>query len=129
MLVRWKDQKGSLFTSPKRAYDYEELINGDKANRDIFWLRDERLEGPDSLPAPMFSPRKWSISKPPSNSSIKLRPISVPNRGNQGQRSRVRVGDLSARLVSETYSAEIFTRSMLVKSGRAEISLTLEAMT
>jgi hypothetical protein len=24
-----------------RAYDYEELINRDKASLDIFWLRDE----------------------------------------------------------------------------------------
>jgi len=35
-----------------RAYDYEELIARDKANLDIFWLRDESLEDSASLPAP-----------------------------------------------------------------------------
>jgi type I restriction enzyme M protein len=35
-----------------RAYDYEELINGDKASLDIFWLRDESLEESDNLPDP-----------------------------------------------------------------------------
>jgi type I restriction enzyme M protein len=35
-----------------RAYDYEELINRDKASLDIFWLRDETLEQSDNLPDP-----------------------------------------------------------------------------
>ena len=35
-----------------RAYDYDELINRDKASLDIFWLRDESLEDSDNLPDP-----------------------------------------------------------------------------
>jgi len=35
-----------------RSYDYEELINRDKASLDIFWLRDESLEESDNLPDP-----------------------------------------------------------------------------
>jgi type I restriction enzyme M protein len=35
-----------------RAYDYEELINRDKASLDIFWLRDESLEDSENLPDP-----------------------------------------------------------------------------
>ena len=35
-----------------RAYDYEELVNRDKASLDIFWLRDESLEESDNLPDP-----------------------------------------------------------------------------
>ena len=35
-----------------RAFPYEELIARDKANLDIFWLKDESLEDADSLPAP-----------------------------------------------------------------------------
>jgi len=35
-----------------RAFDYEELINRDKASLDIFWLRDESLEDSDNLPDP-----------------------------------------------------------------------------
>ncbi|OIQ70899.1 putative type I restriction enzymeP M protein [mine drainage metagenome] len=34
------------------AYDYEELINRDKASLDIFWLRDDSLSDSDNLPAP-----------------------------------------------------------------------------
>jgi len=34
------------------AYDFDELINRDKASLDIFWLRDERLEDSDNLPDP-----------------------------------------------------------------------------
>jgi type I restriction enzyme M protein len=33
-----------------RAFDYEELINRDKASLDIFWLKDESLEESDNLP-------------------------------------------------------------------------------
>jgi len=35
-----------------RVFDYEELINRDKASLDIFWLRDESLEESESLPEP-----------------------------------------------------------------------------
>ncbi|OYZ25466.1 MAG: DNA methyltransferase [Hydrogenophilales bacterium 16-64-40] len=35
-----------------REYDYEDLINRDKASLDIFWLRDESLSDSDNLPAP-----------------------------------------------------------------------------
>jgi type I restriction enzyme M protein len=34
------------------VYDYDELINRDKASLDIFWLRDESLEESDNLPDP-----------------------------------------------------------------------------
>jgi len=40
------------FAGRWRAYDYEELINRDKASLDIFWLRDETLEDSDNLPDP-----------------------------------------------------------------------------
>jgi type I restriction enzyme M protein len=35
-----------------RAFGYEELMARDKANLDIFWLRDESLEDSDNLPDP-----------------------------------------------------------------------------
>jgi len=35
-----------------RAFDYEELINRDKASLDIFWLKDESLEESENLPDP-----------------------------------------------------------------------------
>ena len=35
-----------------RAFEYEELINRDKASLDIFWLRDESLEASENLPEP-----------------------------------------------------------------------------
>ena len=35
-----------------RAYDYEELVNRDKASLDIFWLKDDSLEDSDNLPEP-----------------------------------------------------------------------------
>ncbi|MEX0653495.1 MAG: class I SAM-dependent DNA methyltransferase [Phycisphaeraceae bacterium] len=35
-----------------RSYDYDELIQRDKANLDIFWLRDKGLEDSDDLPEP-----------------------------------------------------------------------------
>lgn len=35
-----------------RAYSYEELIGRDKANLDIFWLRDDALEDSANLPHP-----------------------------------------------------------------------------
>ena len=35
-----------------RSFDYEELINRDKASLDLFWLKDESLEDSDNLPDP-----------------------------------------------------------------------------
>ncbi len=35
-----------------RAYDYEDLVNRDKASLDIFWLSDESLEDSDNFPDP-----------------------------------------------------------------------------
>ncbi|MCG2720892.1 MAG: type I restriction-modification system subunit M [Thermodesulfovibrionales bacterium] len=35
-----------------RAFDYEELVNRDKASLDIFWLKDESIEDSDNLPDP-----------------------------------------------------------------------------
>jgi type I restriction enzyme M protein len=35
-----------------RKFSYDELIKRDKANLDIFWLRDESLESADNLPSP-----------------------------------------------------------------------------
>lgn len=35
-----------------RRFAYEELIQRDKLNLDIFWLKDDSLEDVDSLPAP-----------------------------------------------------------------------------
>ncbi len=42
-------------TSPEgrwRCFDYEELAKRDKANLDIFWLKDKSLEDSDNLPEP-----------------------------------------------------------------------------
>ena len=35
-----------------KAFDYDELVKRDKANLDIFWLRDESIEDSASLPEP-----------------------------------------------------------------------------
>lgn len=35
-----------------RAFEYADLIKRDKVSLDLFWLRDESLEGADALPAP-----------------------------------------------------------------------------
>ena len=35
-----------------KAFNYDELIARDKANLDIFWLKDESLEDTENLPAP-----------------------------------------------------------------------------
>ena len=40
------------FTGRWRAYDYDELINRDKASLDIFWLKDKSLEDSENLPDP-----------------------------------------------------------------------------
>ena len=36
----------------KESERYEELVQRDKLNLDIFWLRDDSLEDIESLPAP-----------------------------------------------------------------------------
>ena len=35
-----------------RSFDYEDLIQQDKVNLDIFWIKDESLEDSDNLPEP-----------------------------------------------------------------------------
>lgn len=35
-----------------RSFDYDEIISRDKANLDIFWLKDQSLEDSDNLPEP-----------------------------------------------------------------------------
>ena len=35
-----------------KCFDYEELIKRDKANLDIFWLKDDSLEDSANLPDP-----------------------------------------------------------------------------
>ena len=35
-----------------RVFDYDDLLKRDKVSLDLFWLRDESLEGADALPAP-----------------------------------------------------------------------------
>ena len=35
-----------------KAFSYEELVQRDKLNLDIFWIRDESLEGSENLPPP-----------------------------------------------------------------------------
>ena len=35
-----------------KAFGYEELVARDKANLDIFWLKDESLEDSENLPDP-----------------------------------------------------------------------------
>jgi type I restriction enzyme M protein len=35
-----------------RSFEYEELLKRDKVNLDLFWLKDESLEGSDELPPP-----------------------------------------------------------------------------
>jgi type I restriction enzyme M protein len=35
-----------------RSFDYDDLLKRDKVNLDLFWLKDESLEGSDDLPPP-----------------------------------------------------------------------------
>jgi type I restriction enzyme M protein len=35
-----------------RAFTYDELMQRDKVSLDIFWLKDDSLEGTENLPAP-----------------------------------------------------------------------------
>jgi type I restriction enzyme M protein len=44
--------KGEGETGRWRAFTYDELIARDKANLDIFWLKDESLEDTENLPPP-----------------------------------------------------------------------------
>jgi hypothetical protein len=46
--------EGTAYAGRWRAYDYEELVNRDKASLDIFWHKDESLEESDNLPQPGF---------------------------------------------------------------------------
>ena len=39
-------------TEQFRAFGYEELVNREKANLDIVWLRDKSLEGSEDLQSP-----------------------------------------------------------------------------
>ncbi len=45
-------KQNDSFAGRWRAYDYEELINRDKASLDIFWLKDKSLEDSENLPDP-----------------------------------------------------------------------------
>jgi len=52
------------------AFAYDELVKRDKANLDIFWLRDSSLEDSANLPGPdVIAPRSSRTSRPPSSSS------------------------------------------------------------
>jgi type I restriction enzyme M protein len=46
------NRQGREETEQFRAFGYEELVSRDKANLDIFWLRDKSLEGSDDLQPP-----------------------------------------------------------------------------
>ena len=55
---------------------HDELVKRDKANLDIFWLRDESTEDTANLPPPELSPMKsWRTSAPPWSNSRRLREI------------------------------------------------------
>ena len=47
-----EDRQKREETEQFRAFGYEELVGRDKANLDIFWLRDESLEGSEDLQPP-----------------------------------------------------------------------------
>jgi type I restriction enzyme M protein len=56
-LYRNQQKRRSTWSEKKpdgrwRSYDYEELINRDKASLDIFWLKDQSLEDSENLPGP-----------------------------------------------------------------------------
>ena len=51
----WSEEEGKRGKSPEgrwRSFTYEELIKRDKANLDIFWLKDDSLEDSENLPDP-----------------------------------------------------------------------------
>ena len=41
-----------------KSFSYEELMQRDKANLDIFWLKDDSLEDSENLPEPEVLARK-----------------------------------------------------------------------
>ncbi len=47
-----EDRSGRQETERFRRFSYEDLVKRDKANLDIFWLRDESMEDSASLPPP-----------------------------------------------------------------------------
>ena len=77
-------QRQNLNCLTWHGYDYEELVNRDKASLDIFWLRDENLEESDKLPDPdvlaqeIVVPRFASLGTTPSQDP---RPARGPRRG------------------------------------------------
>jgi type I restriction enzyme M protein len=46
------DRRGRVESERFRRFTYDDLINRDKVNLDITWLKDDSLEDPDSLPEP-----------------------------------------------------------------------------
>ena len=51
----WCDEEGKRGKSPAgrwRSFTYDEIIKRDKANLDIFWLKDDSLEDSENLPDP-----------------------------------------------------------------------------
>jgi type I restriction enzyme M protein len=54
-----------------RAFGYDELVARDKANLEIFWLKDKSLEGADNLQPPTLSrPRSRRTLRPPWSRSL-----------------------------------------------------------
>ena len=49
---RADDRRQRVESKRFRSFTYDELIQRDKANLDIFWLRDENLEDSEHLPPP-----------------------------------------------------------------------------
>ena len=49
---RAEDRAQRMETERFRRFTYDELTQRDKANLDIFWLRDESLEDSENLPPP-----------------------------------------------------------------------------
>ena len=51
----WSEEEGKRGKSPDgrwRSFTYDEIIKRDKANLDIFWLKDDSLEDSENLPDP-----------------------------------------------------------------------------
>ncbi|ODS33989.1 MAG: methyltransferase [Candidatus Scalindua rubra] len=64
-----------------RAFDYEELVNRDKASLDIFWLKDESLEESENLPDPDVIAREIA-----EDLQKRLRTIPTNRRGLGGRK-------------------------------------------
>jgi len=47
-----KNRHNRKETERLKAFSYDELVKRDKANLDLFWLKDESLEESANLPAP-----------------------------------------------------------------------------